>query len=403
MSDTTIPGWKNTLLGSEITLNMGQSPPSNTYNTERKGLPFFQGKADFGVKYPVASVWCDSPQKTADQGSILFSVRAPVGEININTEKSCIGRGLAAIKANQMSNVYLFYLLDFKKIDFHRLAQGSTFEAINGSQLKEVEVCLPPKREQQKIAEILTSVDEVIENTQSQINKLEDLKKATINELLTKGIGHTEFKATEIGRIPRSWDIVKFDNVVDLSVGYAFKSSLFNTCGIRLLRGENVGYGQLNWDSVENINERFVEDYKNYLLKNGDIVIGMDRTFTKSGVKISKVQNKDLPCLLVQRVGKFITQFFTSDFLWHLLRSDFYLRQLIVQQKGMDIPHLSKNDILSPIVPLVPKSEQLLMTKVLDEIDKRIENLKIKDKKTANLKQSLMQDLLTGKVRVTVN
>ena len=95
MSKTEFPEWTRTLLGGEIALTMGQSPPSNTYNTERKGLPFFQGKADFGNKYPVATVWCDSPQKIAEKGSILFSVRAPVGEINLNLERSCIGRGLA--------------------------------------------------------------------------------------------------------------------------------------------------------------------------------------------------------------------------------------------------------------------------------------------------------------------
>ena len=68
-------------------------------------------------------------------------------------------------------------------------------------------ILIPPLPEQKKIASILTSVDEVIENTQKQIDKLQDLKKATMNELLTKGIGHTEFKDSELGRIPKSWEV----------------------------------------------------------------------------------------------------------------------------------------------------------------------------------------------------
>jgi type I restriction enzyme, S subunit len=103
---------------------------------------------------------------------------------------------------------------------FRVRATGSTRFTLSLSDVAEVTVSFPESvKEQQKIAKILTSVDEVIENTQSQINKLEDLKKATMNELLTKGIGHTEFKETEIGRIPRDWRVLKIAEIGEIVTG----------------------------------------------------------------------------------------------------------------------------------------------------------------------------------------
>ena len=100
-------------LGKVSTITMGQSPPSDTYNTEGIGLPFFQGKSDFSSVYPSVRVYCSKPKKTAQPNDILISVRAPVGATNIADSKCCIGRGLAAIAAlpNVTFYKYLFYFL----------------------------------------------------------------------------------------------------------------------------------------------------------------------------------------------------------------------------------------------------------------------------------------------------
>ncbi|MEG1581502.1 MAG: hypothetical protein RR386_09635, partial [Bacteroidaceae bacterium] len=75
-------------------LNMGQSPDSKSYNGNGEGLPFFQGNADFGEMHPSIRMWCNEPTKVVDSGTLLISVRAPIGALNFATEKSCIGRGL---------------------------------------------------------------------------------------------------------------------------------------------------------------------------------------------------------------------------------------------------------------------------------------------------------------------
>jgi type I restriction enzyme S subunit len=96
---TTLPsGWQWFKLGDVCDIIAGQSPPGDTYRTSPTGLPFFQGKADFGLRHPVARAWCASPIKVAEPGDILISVRAPVGPTNVAEVRCCIGRGLAAIR-----------------------------------------------------------------------------------------------------------------------------------------------------------------------------------------------------------------------------------------------------------------------------------------------------------------
>src|SRR5437016_5029318 len=100
--DLSLPkGWAEASLSEIADVILGQSPPSSTYNQEQIGLPFYQGKSDFGSIYPIPQTWCSSPKKIAQAGDVLVSVRAPVGPTNICPDVSCIGRGLAAVRGLQ--------------------------------------------------------------------------------------------------------------------------------------------------------------------------------------------------------------------------------------------------------------------------------------------------------------
>ena len=138
----------------------GQSPPSDSYNKQGIGLPFFQGKTDFGILNPTVKSWCSKPIKIAEPNDILISVRAPVGPTNLNNVKSCIGRGLAAIrcKKNIDKNYLLHYLRSIEK-KLADNATGSTFSAITIKDLKIVKVPLPPLKEQKRIATLLDTAD----------------------------------------------------------------------------------------------------------------------------------------------------------------------------------------------------------------------------------------------------
>ena len=144
-------------LGEIATITAGQSPPGNTYNENGEGLPFFQGKADFGEVHPVTRKWCVAPKKIAEAGDILISVRAPVGPTNVAGDRCCIGRGLAAVRPDEAVALRDFVLWNIKNREPELVAkgQGSTFAAIGQRDLKSLLIPLPPLDEQRRIVGIL--------------------------------------------------------------------------------------------------------------------------------------------------------------------------------------------------------------------------------------------------------
>ena len=156
MSRNNKNGWKYKKLGDEnyFKVIMGQSPPSKTYNFEEIGLPFFQGKAEFGKMFPMPKKYCSEPTRIAEKNDVLISVRAPVGPTNLANTRCCIGRGLAAIRCEQkVLPRFLFYTLRSIEGDIANSVcdQGGGFTAIKKSQLKAVEVPVPPLDEQRRI------------------------------------------------------------------------------------------------------------------------------------------------------------------------------------------------------------------------------------------------------------
>ncbi len=129
-------GWVHSSLGEISEVILGQSPPSSTYNEIGEGLPFYQGKLEFGYIYPSPQKWCSSPKKIAEKNDVLISVRAPVGPTNICPEKSCIGRGLAAIRPKGgIESLLVLYLIRAFENSIAGKGTGTTFNAITGSQL----------------------------------------------------------------------------------------------------------------------------------------------------------------------------------------------------------------------------------------------------------------------------
>ncbi len=178
--------WELRLLQNFMKITMGMSPPSKSYNEDEIGLPFYQGVTDFGDIYPTTTVWCSEPKKIAEKNQILFSVRAPVGEINITKEKSCLGRGVCSLDVLDNILMYCYFLISFNKKQFLVYAQGTTYDAINKNEI--VKVKLPftsNSKEQQKIASILSGVDAYIQKTRQ---KVKALKNKSIKILLANKI-----------------------------------------------------------------------------------------------------------------------------------------------------------------------------------------------------------------------
>ena len=159
-------------------VTMGQSPDGTSYNENKKGVPFLQGNSEFTDKYPIAVKYTTSPNKMANAGDILMSVRAPVGAINIADKSYCIGRGLCAISAKSGNNDYLRFLLQSKIAELNRISTGSTFKAINSNDLKLLEV---PAKE--KDVSLLLECEIAITNLNHCIHNSKQLKQELINKI----------------------------------------------------------------------------------------------------------------------------------------------------------------------------------------------------------------------------
>ncbi len=175
--------WEVKFVSKVANVVAGQSPKGSNYNDEGMGVPFYQGKTDFGDVYiNPPQKWTTQTTKLAQKGDILISVRAPVGALNISTDKICIGRGLASIQAKQ-SKWYLYYFL--KSNQKYIIGNGgSIFDSINKNQIEAIKILIPTTiSEQQKIADCLISLDELISAQGEKLKALKDHKKGLMQKL----------------------------------------------------------------------------------------------------------------------------------------------------------------------------------------------------------------------------
>jgi type I restriction enzyme S subunit len=137
-------GWAVRPLHEKFTLTMGQSPPGSTYNDEGKGLPFYQGRTDFGFRFPDRRIFCSAPTRTANAGDTLVSVRAPVGDINMAEKKCCLGRGVAAVRHRGGSSSFTYYAIQSIQADIASFEDdGTVFGAINRKQFEALQIVDP--------------------------------------------------------------------------------------------------------------------------------------------------------------------------------------------------------------------------------------------------------------------
>jgi type I restriction enzyme S subunit len=208
-------GWTVSKLKFIDEILMGQSPDSNDCNSHGKGTPFLQGNAEFGPSTPSPKLWCTKPKKLCRAGNILFSVRAPVGALNIADQAYAIGRGLAAISVNHMQKGIRKYQLSSAVECLKKLITGSTFEAISIDDLKNLFIALPSHLEQRAIAAFLDEktgkIDEAMAIKQQQIELLKERKQIIIQNAVTRGLNPDaplrDSGIDWIGKIPKHWEV----------------------------------------------------------------------------------------------------------------------------------------------------------------------------------------------------
>jgi type I restriction enzyme S subunit len=190
-------GWEQVPLKDAVHIILGQSPKSSTYNVDKRGLPFFQGKTEFGDIYPTVRKWCDEPNKIAEKEDVLVSVRAPVGPTNLAPYQCAIGRGLAALRPlGGADSRYYLYLIRRYQGDLAALGTGTTFEAISGDTLKNFIVPIAPPEQQKRI---VAKIEELFSHIDAGIAALNKAKQ------LLKQYRQSVLKAAVTGELTKQW------------------------------------------------------------------------------------------------------------------------------------------------------------------------------------------------------
>ncbi|HCE2001894.1 TPA: restriction endonuclease subunit S [Vibrio parahaemolyticus] len=179
-------GWSASSMGEHFNITMGQSPKGETYNEEGEGIAFFQGRRDFGFRYPNVRVYTTDPKRFAKAGDTLISVRAPVGDKNMAAIDCCIGRGVAAIKhkSDSRSFTYAFMSHIEKKLGDSG-SSGTVFSSINQKELKKVSFVAPPQELIEAFHKIVDPIDQKVEVLSAEIESLSSLRDTLLPKLLS--------------------------------------------------------------------------------------------------------------------------------------------------------------------------------------------------------------------------
>jgi type I restriction enzyme, S subunit len=179
-------GWRQQNVSDLFDFTMGQSPPGRTYNEDKEGLPFWQGRRDFGFRFPSNRVYCTAPTRFADSGDTLVSVRAPVGDVNRALERCCVGRGVAALMHKSKLAAYTYYTALQLRAQFKiHEASGTVFGSINKKQFGELKIVSSEGSVEDVFDGIASALDDKILNNHLESETLSTLRDTLLPKLMS--------------------------------------------------------------------------------------------------------------------------------------------------------------------------------------------------------------------------
>ncbi len=408
-------GWIEKPLSEIADITMGQSPDSKYYTEDEQGMSFIQGCAEFTSRYPMPKINCTQIKKVAKAGSILFSVRAPVGRINVADRDYVIGRGLASILAKDIAPGLLEKCLVFREPQFRVASQGSTFEAINSKELSGWPISFPmDPLEQQKIAELLGQLDRAIEQTEALIAKQQRIKTGLMQGLLTKGIdahGNIRSEATHafkdppLGRIPVEWDAISVDDLachVGSGVTPRGGEAVYSHEGVLFIRSQNVHFGGLRLDDVAYISDSIHRAMRRSEVYENDVLLNITGASIGRCCRMPRIDGQANVNQHVCAIRLTDGNNAKASFLCEILESDIGQLQIAQFNAGGNREGLNYQQVRSFLVPW-PK-DQDEFDRVADCVDRTAKHritVQFSLEKLKDLKDGLMHDLITGERRVT--
>ncbi len=423
--------WARVKLPDIAQLIMGQSPPSLTYNTNKEGLPFYQGKSEFGEVYPTPKIWCGEPNKIAEAGDIIISVRAPVGPTNMIKEKSCIGRGLAAIRPLLYERYLLLNYLRHIEKDIAALGTGSTFTAISKTHLEDIDVPLPPLPEQRRIVARIESLFQEVKTARESLDKLPPIIKRFRQSVLAnafKGelvpqdpedepasllLEHIrEERKKKMGKNYREPEAVGASGLPEIPEGWewtALEMIAEQRLGKMLDGNKNVGFphpylGNINirWFGFDLENLKTIkiteDEIENISLKKGDLAVCEGGEPGRAAVW---TENK--PIVIQKAIHRVrLENGMNPWFIAYYFSTEADSKRLEKSFTGTTIKHLTGVKIRRYPIPLPPSPEQhRIVTKIeqLFALANHLEqSLEIARKRTDRLEQSILAKAFRGEL-----
>jgi type I restriction enzyme S subunit len=325
--------------------------------------------------------------------------RGTAGILGIETtcNQSIVG---IVIEKKDVMPAYVYYNLQSRYLELRNLS-GAGRSGLNLGLIKSIKIPLPHLPEQQRIAEILSTADEAIQKSDAIIAKAGRLKQGMMQKLLTEGIGHKEFKETEIGRVPIEWEVVKIADICDvkggkrLPLGENFSPEMTKYPYLRLVDfGEN---GYFNNYGLKYLGKETFEQIKNYTVTTNEVCISIAGTVGLTALIPPELNGANL----TENAAKLCNlKNIDKTFLARVLKSQTSVQQINGLTGKATQPKLAIFRIERICVPLPPLPEQQHIAEILSSIDQKIELEQKRKAKLERIKKGLMNDLLTGRKRV---
>ena len=374
------------MLKEVCSINMGQSPDSNSYNETGEGVPFFQGNADFGERYPIVRKWCTAPTKMAKPEDILISVRAPIGAMNYAKEDCCIGRGLAALTPDKskVSPEFIFWLLKGKNGELNSKGTGSTFKAIGRKVLEETLVPNIDLSTQIKCSASLEKVYSIIQYRKQQLQQLDELVKARFVEMF--GDPKLNDKGWECGILADHFE-VKGGKRIPKGMGYSDIKT-----NHPYLRATDMKNETIIEDDIHYISEEVFQHIKRYTVNGGDIYLtNVGVNLGMAGVIPQKFDGASLTENAVKLVPK-VEQVLDGLFLAHYINSPGIQDYINERKMAVGVPKLAIFRIETMPLLIPPMEIQKDFIAFVKQVDKSKVGVQKALDEAQTLFDSLMQE-----------
>lgn len=344
------------------------------------------------------------------RNDIIITTRGSVGNValyanSIPYDSIRINSGMAIVRIkneNVFMHEYAYQLMRSQVIQnqVELLNFGSAQPQLTIGIINTLDMPLPPLPEQRKIAAVLSSADRSIAATEKLIAKLADLKKALMQQLLTKGIGHTEFKPSPLGPIPKSWEVKRIKEICSVVQDGTHFSPQSKSGPYKYITSKNIREGFIDLKDCQYISaEEHYEIYRKCRVLPGDVLL------TKDGANVGNacinILKEEFSLLSSVAVLRGIPDRLLNEYILHFLLSPVGEQLIKDSISGLAITRMTLTVINNLKICLPPLLEQRKIADILNGVDRKLSAAKVKLAKAKDLKQGLMNDLLTGKVRVS--